>query len=66
MSLQRNIATGYDFFNGLLAQLERPVTASFGLSALPNQAEDEVQLFELADKALYQAKRAGGNRVVFA
>ncbi len=51
---------------GSLAQLERPVTASFGLSALPNQAEDEVQLFELADKALYQAKRAGGNRVVFA
>ncbi len=51
---------------GSLVQLERPVTASFGLSALPNQAEDEVQLFELADKALYQAKRAGGNRVVFA
>jgi diguanylate cyclase (GGDEF)-like protein len=46
--------------------LPRRLTASFGLSALPNQADDEVQLFELADRALYQAKRAGGNQVVFA
>jgi diguanylate cyclase (GGDEF)-like protein len=46
--------------------LPRPLTASFGLSSLPNQATDEVQLFELADRALYQAKRAGGNQVVFA
>lgn len=44
----------------------RPLTASFGLSALPLQADDEVQLFELADKALYRAKRAGGNQVVYA
>jgi diguanylate cyclase (GGDEF)-like protein len=48
------------------AGLSRPLTASFGLSALPVQADDEVQLFELADRALYRAKRAGGNRVVFA
>ena len=47
-------------------ELPRPLTASFGLSALPLQADDEVQLFELADKALYKAKRAGGNRVVYA
>jgi diguanylate cyclase (GGDEF)-like protein len=48
------------------ARLPRRLTASFGLSALPNQADDEVKLFELADRALYEAKRAGGNRVVFA
>jgi len=47
-------------------RLPRPLTASFGLSALPLQAEDDEQLFELADKALYRAKRAGGNRVVYA
>jgi len=51
---------------GPVGQLSRPLTASFGLSSLPNQADDEVQLFELADRALYEAKRAGGNRVVFA
>jgi diguanylate cyclase (GGDEF)-like protein len=51
---------------GPFGQLPRPLTASFGLSSLPNQADDETQLFELADRALYQAKRAGGNRVVFA
>jgi diguanylate cyclase (GGDEF)-like protein len=54
------------FRSGPIAELPRPLTASFGLSALPTQADDEVQLFELADRALYEAKRAGGNRVVFA
>lgn len=49
-----------------LQSLPKPLTASFGLSALPLQAEDEEQLFELADKALYRAKRAGGNRVEYA
>ena len=46
--------------------LRHSLTASCGLSALPLQADDEVTLFELADKALYRAKRAGGNRVVYA
>jgi len=53
------------FRSAPFGKFPRPITASFGLSALPNQANDEVQLFELADKALYEAKRAGGNRVVF-
>lgn len=42
------------------------VTASFGMSALPTQANSEEELFELADQALYRAKRAGGNRVEYA
>lgn len=54
------------FRNDTYDDLPQPLTASFGLSALPIQAEDEVELFELADKALYAAKRAGGNRVVYA
>lgn len=49
-----------------VGRLPQPLTASFGLSALPIQANDETQLFELADQALYRAKREGGNRVVFA
>jgi diguanylate cyclase (GGDEF)-like protein len=63
-----NLCTSIDaqFRGSIFERLPHPLTASFGLSALPNHAEDEVTLFELADKALYQAKRAGGNRVVFA
>ncbi|MGH9321342.1 MAG: GGDEF domain-containing protein, partial [Vicinamibacteria bacterium] len=63
-----NLCTSIDaqFRTAPFGKLPRPLTASFGLSSLPNQADDEVQLFELADRALYQAKRAGGNRVVFA
>ena len=40
-----------------------PVTASFGVAAYPEQG-DEVGLVAAADAALYQAKRAGKNRVV--
>lgn len=47
-------------------RLPQPLSVSVGLSALPWQADDEVELFELADKALYRAKRAGGNRVIYA
>ncbi|HSF18948.1 MAG TPA: GGDEF domain-containing protein [Vicinamibacteria bacterium] len=54
------------FRAGPFARLSRPLTASCGLSALPTHAEDEVRLFELADQALYRAKRTGGNRVVHA
>lgn len=63
-SLCKNIDR--QFRQGNFVELPQPLTASLGLSALPTQADDEVELFELADKALYQAKRAGGNRVVYA
>jgi len=59
-SIDEQLKSGADI------ELPHSLTASFGLSALPFQADDEVKLFELADKALYQAKRAGGNRVVYA
>ena len=39
------------------------VTASFGLTSLNPQSDDQVTLLARADKALYQAKQNGRNRV---
>ena len=39
------------------------VTASFGVSALPESAHDKDSLVAAADAALYRAKRGGKNRV---
>lgn len=42
------------------------VTASIGLiSVIPNKKQNEVFLFHVADTALYQAKSAGRNQVVY-
>jgi diguanylate cyclase (GGDEF)-like protein len=41
-----------------------PVTASMGIAAARGSAVAFAPLFELADRALYQAKRAGRNRVI--
>ncbi len=43
-----------------------PVTASIGVSACPECAEDPDGLFASADQALYAAKESGRNRVVAA
>ena len=42
------------------------VTASFGTATVPLSASTVRQLFSAADEALYEAKRAGKNRVVTA
>jgi diguanylate cyclase (GGDEF)-like protein len=42
------------------------ITVSIGVASAPHQAQDRVTLLRLADEALYQAKQAGRNRVVYA
>jgi len=39
------------------------ITISIGIAAFPDDATDPIQLVELADSALYRAKRNGRNRI---
>ena len=39
------------------------ITVSIGVSSFPNDSSDPIELVEMADSALYRAKRAGRNRV---
>jgi diguanylate cyclase (GGDEF)-like protein len=39
------------------------ITISIGIAAFPDDATDPIELVELADSALYRAKRAGRNRI---
>jgi diguanylate cyclase (GGDEF)-like protein len=43
--------------------VERTITVSLGVAVLPNHAGDAATLIRCADRALYQAKRAGRDRV---
>jgi diguanylate cyclase (GGDEF)-like protein len=42
------------------------VRASLGVSAFPDHGDDQADLLLAADRALYQAKEQGRNRVVTA
>jgi diguanylate cyclase (GGDEF)-like protein len=39
------------------------ITVSIGVAAFPDDSKDPIQLVELADVALYRAKRSGRNRI---
>ena len=39
------------------------ITISLGVSSFPNDSNDPIELIEMADSALYRAKREGRNRV---
>jgi len=49
-----------------LTTVSIPVTASFGAASLDADVTTPYQLIDRADRAVYQAKREGRNRVVFA
>jgi diguanylate cyclase (GGDEF)-like protein len=42
------------------------ISVSIGIACAPQHADDRITLLRLADEALYRAKEAGRNRVVFA
>ncbi len=44
-------------------QRKHRITISIGVAAFPDDARDPIELIELADSALYRAKRSGRNRV---
>ncbi|HEY0385609.1 MAG TPA: GGDEF domain-containing protein [Pyrinomonadaceae bacterium] len=45
------------------AERKHRITISIGVAAFPEDARDPIELIELADSALYRAKRSGRNRV---
>jgi diguanylate cyclase (GGDEF)-like protein len=45
-------------------QLQRAISASLGVAVVPDHAADGATLLRLADRALYEAKAKGRNRVV--
>ena len=47
-------------------EMERVVTISVGVSEFPSDASEPGTLIELADRALYESKRLGRNRVTLA
>lgn len=45
------------------SQTTHQITISIGIAAYPDDATDPIHLVELADSALYRAKRSGRNRI---
>jgi diguanylate cyclase (GGDEF)-like protein len=50
-------------FPGRESQPMGAITASFGMAVFPEDGTDFLSLFRQADRAMYRAKQAGGNRV---
>jgi diguanylate cyclase (GGDEF)-like protein len=55
----------YEYFNGMeLSQPKKKLTVSIGSATFPSDSTEVYELLNLADEALYQAKRNGRNRAV--
>lgn len=50
-------------FDGEEKQPTGKITVSIGVASYPNDAQDAETLVDRADKAMYEAKRAGRNKV---
>jgi diguanylate cyclase (GGDEF)-like protein len=46
-----------------VAGVARPITATFGVAVLPDEAAEPILLLRAADRALYLGKSRGRNRV---
>lgn len=44
-------------------EMKHHITVSIGISSFPDDSSDPIELVEMADSALYRAKRAGRNQV---
>jgi diguanylate cyclase (GGDEF)-like protein len=55
-----------DLAAAVIRNVDRRVTASFGIAILPDDAVDAPTLIRQADRALYAAKKAGRDRIAFA
>jgi diguanylate cyclase (GGDEF)-like protein len=54
------------FFSHVFSGISRPITVSIGVAAFPENGIHRDVLVHSADRALYQAKQAGRNRVAIA
>ncbi len=60
--LRKNVELSKFVFEG--EAVEQKITVSIGVAAFPEDSSDAREIIELADKALYEAKRRGRNQTV--
>ena len=67
LTVSERIRSAVEAYEFKLSETERiNITVSIGIASLPETAKDQAMLLQLADQALYQAKRGGRNRIVVA